>query len=63
MKAASNAGLELARVEIDPKTARITLIMKDGETVEAKENVWDKEAPFILKTRKRKCKSDADTSG
>jgi hypothetical protein len=64
IKAAKGSGLDIVRVEIDPKTSKITLIMKDGETAEAKVNVWDKEEPFILKTKRRKpCKSDDDING
>jgi hypothetical protein len=65
IKAATAAGLEIVRVLVDPKSAKIELVVKGGETVEAvKVNPWDKEAPFVLKTKRRKsCKSDADTNG
>lgn len=32
IKAAKSSGLDIVRVEIDPKTAKITLIVKDAET-------------------------------
>jgi hypothetical protein len=66
IKAAKGAGLDIVRIEVDPKTAKIVVVVKESETVKAiKENPWDKESPFILKTKKRRksCKSDADTNG
>ena len=63
IRAAKAAGLDVVRYEVDPKTARIVVVTKGGEIVEAKESPWDKESPFILKKRRRKCKSDDDTNG
>jgi hypothetical protein len=40
IKAAKTAGLELVRIEIDPKTSRIVLVIKDGES-ETKINPFD----------------------
>ena len=34
IKAAKGAGLDIVRVEIDPKTAKITLVVKQGEATE-----------------------------
>jgi hypothetical protein len=52
IKAAKTAGLELVRVEVDPKTSRIVLVVKDGET-ETKINPFDN-ASAAWPTRKRK---------
>lgn len=52
IKAAKTAGLELVRVEVDPKTAKIVLVVKDGET-ETKINPFEN-APADWPTRKRK---------
>jgi hypothetical protein len=55
IKAAKTAGLELVRVEVDPKTARIVLVVRDGET-ESKINPFDK-ASIAWPTRKQRRKS------
>ena len=42
IKAAQAAGLSVTRVEIDPKTAKITVVVGEPETKEVKEvNPWD----------------------
>jgi len=54
IKAAKTAGLDVARVEVDPKTARITLIMKGADGEETKiENPFDT-APLPSPMRKRR---------
>ena len=53
IKAATSAGLTIARVEIDPKTAKISVVVGEPQTEEAEEvNPWDK-APMPSE-RKRK---------
>lgn len=59
IKAAKNAGLEVVRVEVDPKTAKIVVVVKQGET-ETKVNPFDN-APTKWPTRKQrgtKCTSE-----
>jgi len=55
IKAAKTAGLDVIRVEVDPKTSRIVLVVKDGES-ETKINPFD-EASAIWPTRKQKQRS------
>ena len=55
IKAAKTAGLELVRVEVDPKTAKIVLVVKDGKT-ETKINPFEN-ASTAWPTRKQKRKS------
>jgi hypothetical protein len=59
IKAAKIAGLDIVRVEVDPKTARITLVTKDDGESELKINPFDK-APADWPTgkRKKKCVSE-----
>jgi len=52
IKAAKIAGLDVIRVEVDPKTSRIVLVVKDGEN-ETKLNPFDN-ASAAWPTRKRK---------
>ena len=54
IKAAKASGLDIARVEVDPKTARIVLVVKNDDTSESKINPFDT-APVkdpIARTRK-----------
>jgi hypothetical protein len=55
IRAAQTSGLDIARVEIDPKTARIVLIMKgaDGEETRIEANPFDT-APLPTPMRKRR---------
>jgi len=58
IKAAKIAGLDVIRVEVDPKTARIVLVVKDGET-ELKVNPFDNaSASWPTRKRKKKCVSE-----
>jgi hypothetical protein len=57
IKAAKKAGLEIARVEIDPKTAKITVVANDGKK-EPEVNPFDTApVPMPLPPRKRKLKN------
>jgi hypothetical protein len=57
VRAVKGSGLAIARVEVDPKTAKITLVMKDcTEIIEADPNPFD-DAPVqdpALRRRKSK---------
>ena len=59
IKAAKGSGLDIAKVEVDPRTAKITLVMKDDTSTEIEVNPFD-EAPLPEPARqKRKTKSCA----
>jgi len=54
IKAAKASGLDIARVEVDPKTARIVLVVKNDDASETKINPFDS-APVqdpVARTRK-----------
>jgi hypothetical protein len=55
IKAAKGAGLDVARVEVDPKTAKIVVVAKDDGKPEAKANPFDN-APTNWPGAKRKKK-------
>jgi len=58
IKAAKGSGLAIARVEVDPKTAKITLVMKDNTTAEVETNPFDAAPlPEPGQSRKSSCKS------
>ena len=58
IKAAKGAGLDVVRVEVDPKTPKIVVVVKEGET-ETKLNPFDSApTPWSAQKRKRKCASD-----
>lgn len=56
MKAAKSAGYELVRVEIDPKTTKIVLVVKEDGKPEKKINPFD-DAPTPWSGRKPKAKA------
>ena len=63
IKAAKASGLDIVRVEVDPKTAKITLMVKNDDNTETKINPFDN-APVDdpgLRQRKAKgsCKSNS----
>ena len=60
IKAARGSGLDIARVEVDPKTSKIVLVVKDDDTdTKIEVNPFD-EAPLPEPVRqKRKTKSCA----
>jgi hypothetical protein len=51
IKAAKSSGLDIAKVEVDPMTAKITMTMKNSAVVETN--------PFETPTRRRKSKTNA----
>ena len=59
IRAAKTAGLDIIRVEVDPKTARINLVVREGEDGKAEtasERAW-KDAPLPeMPTRRRRVK-------
>lgn len=61
IKAAKGAGLNVVRVEIDPKTAKIVLVIQeDGKTETKIENPFDTASVNwpTQKRRTKKCASD-----
>jgi hypothetical protein len=55
IKAATAEGLKVARVEVDPKTAKISVIIGEPEAEEAEElNPWDKAPMPSEKKRKQR---------
>ena len=55
IRAAKGSGLNIVRVEIDPKSAKITLVIKADDTTESTVNPFDS-AP-VPETTRRKRKS------
>ena len=56
IKAAKGSGLDIARIEVDPKTAKITLVVKNDDTGAKIENPFN-DAPVhdpALKLRKKR---------
>jgi len=53
INAAKRAGLEVARVEVDAKTARIIVIIAGCEN-KADENYWDSATMAPIRKQKRK---------
>jgi hypothetical protein len=58
IKAAKGSGLDIARVEVDPRTAKITLVMKDDTTTEIETNPFDT-APLPEPAQSRTPKSSS----
>jgi hypothetical protein len=57
IKAAKGSGLDIVRVEVDPKTAKIALVVKNDDNTESKVNPFDS-APMPEPPRRgRKTKS------
>jgi len=54
IKAAKNSGLDIARVEVDPHTAKITMVMKDSTVTETNINPFDDAPVPETPTRRRK---------
>jgi hypothetical protein len=60
IKAAKSSGLDIVRVEVDPTTAKITLVVKGGEdATETKVNYWDTASTdwALPKRKSRSCAS------
>ena len=61
IKAAKGSGLDIAKVEVDPKTAKITLVMKDCTVMETTSNPFDEAPvndPALRRQKSKPCKSD-----
>jgi hypothetical protein len=56
IKAAKGSGLDIMRVEVDPKTAKIVLVVKNDDDTETKVNPFDTAAVHDPALRKRKSK-------
>jgi hypothetical protein len=57
IKAAKLSGLDIARVEVDPKTSRITLVTHSGgSNTETKKNPFDDAPVEDRELRRRKAK-------
>jgi len=54
IKAAQASGLPIARIEIDPHTARITVVIGEAADEPKKENPWHGARVSFSKPRKRK---------
>jgi hypothetical protein len=60
VKAVRGSGLDIARVEVDPKTAKITMVMKDCTVMETT-NPFDEAPvndPALRRQKSKPCKSD-----
>jgi hypothetical protein len=55
IKAAKGSGLDIVRVEVDPTTAKITLVTKNDDNTETKINPFDS-APVHEPTRRTRKK-------
>ena len=61
VKAVKGTGLDIARVEVDPKTAKITMVMKDCTVMETTSNPFDEAPvndPALRRQKSKSCKSD-----
>jgi len=57
MRAAKVAGYDLIRVEVDPKSSKITLVVREDENIKTVEaNPWDTVPLTPAPTRKRRVK-------
>jgi hypothetical protein len=59
IKAAKSSGLDIVRVEVDPKTAKIVLVVKGEDAKETKVNYWDTASTdwALPKRKSRSCAS------
>jgi hypothetical protein len=58
IKAAKGSGLDIVRVEVDPKTAKITLVTKNDDNTQTKINPFDSAPvpePMRGKRKKKPC--------
>ena len=61
VKSVKGTGLDIARVEVDPKTAKITMVMKDCTVMETTSNPFDEAPvndPALRRQKSKPCKSD-----
>ena len=56
IKAAKGSGLDIARVEVDPVTKKITMVMKDCSVTETNTNPFDSAPVHDPALRRRKSK-------
>jgi len=56
IKAAKGSGLDIARVEVDPVTKKITMVMKDCSVTETNTNPFDTAPLPTPPVRRRKSK-------
>ena len=57
IKAAKGSGLDIVRVEVDPKTAKIVLVVKNDDDSETKVNPFDNAPVHDPALRRRKTKA------
>jgi hypothetical protein len=62
IKAAKASGLDIVRVEVDPKTARIVLVIKNNDNTETKTNPFDDAPVDDPRLRRRKAKTCVSNS-
>jgi hypothetical protein len=62
IKAAKASGLDIVRVEVDPKTARIVLVIKNNDNTETKTNPFDDAPVDDPRLRRRKAKTSVSNS-
>jgi hypothetical protein len=60
--AAQGRGLDIVRVEVDPKTAKIVLVVKDDDDTETKVNPFDNAPVHDPAARKRKTKASCKSN-
>lgn len=57
IKAAKSGGLDITRVEVDPKTGHFVLVVKNEDATETKINPWDNAPVHDPAERRRKPKT------
>lgn len=65
IEAAQKAGLSIARVEVDPKTAKITVVAgapSDATPPKAEVNPWDAAVEPPIRRRKKRCATGPTTN-
>jgi len=62
IKAAKGSGLDIVRVEVDPKTARIALVVKNDDNTETKVNPFDSAPVHDPTVRQRKTKASCKSN-
>jgi hypothetical protein len=59
IRAAKGAGLDVIRIEVDPRSSKITVVVKEDGTTEKKINPFDTApTPWSAQKRKKKCASE-----
>jgi hypothetical protein len=62
IKAAKASGLDIVRVEVDPKTAKIVLVIKNSDNTETKTNPFDNAPVDDPGLRPRKAKASCESN-